>query len=85
MVNNFAVAIWVWNMKLLIPLIVGLLGTPLVNGNSRFKKRVFARDQKYQDTPEASVLSFAKGMYPTLIKIALGYLCLVINNGVKKM
>ena len=74
MVNNFAVAIWVWNMKLLIPLIVGLLGTPLVNGNSRFKKRVFARDQKYQDTPEASVLSFAKGMYHMLIKIALGYL-----------
>ena len=67
MVNDFAVAIWVWNMKLLIPLIVGLLGTPLVNGNSgfkkkEFKKRVFARDQKYQDTPEASVLSFAKGM-----------------------
>ena len=51
-------------MKLLIPLIVGLLGTPLVNGNSRFKKRVFARDQKYQDTPEASVLSFAKGNVP---------------------
>ena len=64
-------------MKLLIPLIVGLLGTPLVNGNSGFKKRVFARDQKYQDAPEASVLSFAKGMYSTLIKIALGYLCLV--------
>ena len=79
MVNNFAVAIWVWNMKLLIPLIVGLLGTSLVNGSSGFKKRVFARDQKYQDTPEASVLSFAKGMYSTLIKIALGYLCLHSN------
>ena len=50
-------------MKVLVPLIAILLGpADVVNG-----RRLFARDQKYQDTPEASVISFAKGM---LIEIA---------------
>ena len=56
-------------MKLLVPLIVILLGpADVVNG-----RKLFARDQKYQDTPEASVISFAKGM---LIKIASENLCI---------
>ena len=55
-------------MKVLVPLIAILLGpADVVNG-----LRLFTRDQKYQDTPEASVISFAKGM---LIEIAPENLC----------
>ena len=55
-------------MNILIPLIYGVLGlVAVVNGFSE-RRTVFARDQKYQDTPEASVLTFAKGMYVCMLE-----------------